>query len=259
MALQSAVIIGTGNVATHLAQMLPAAGCAIVEVYGRTPEKALQVATLCGASHTSNLNALKPADIYIIAVTDSAIQELAVQMQGEDKFVVHTSGSTALDVLNNFTKRGVFYPLQTFTGGTALTTGQFPVLTEASSPLLTEQLNMLAHDAGLNPIPVSSADRLKVHTAAVFACNFSNHMYVIAEKLLAEASCNLDILRPLMSETFNKALSGSPAEAQTGPALRKDQLTVQKHIDNLASHPVFKDIYSLISKSITHESETRRH
>jgi predicted short-subunit dehydrogenase-like oxidoreductase (DUF2520 family) len=156
-----------------------------------------------------------------------------------------------MDVLKTASANyGVLYPLQTFSFGKTVDFSQVPIAVEASSPEIAKQLEALAHKLSPKIVQMSSEQRLVLHIAAVFACNFSNHVFAIAQELLESKDIPFDYLRPLISETAAKVQQALPSEVQTGPAIRKDEKILQKHLDFLKDQPQLQEIYRLLSQSI---------
>ena len=246
------VLLGSGKVATQIGKALHNAGIPVAQVYSPTLEHAQTLAMQVHAKAISELTELtKNADVYIISVKDDAILGLVDQLDLGDKLVLHTSGSTAMDVLKAAsTHYGVLYPLQTFSFDKAVDFSQVPIAVEASSPEIAKQLEALAHKLSPKIIQMTSEQRLILHIAAVFACNFSNHLYAIAEQLLENKGISFDYLRPLIAETAANVQQALPSEVQTGPAIRKDEKILQKHLDFLKEQPPLQEIYRLLSQSI---------
>jgi predicted short-subunit dehydrogenase-like oxidoreductase (DUF2520 family) len=246
------VLLGSGRVATQLGKALHHAGIPIAQVYSPTPLHAQSLAMQVHAKAISDLAELSStADVYIISVKDDAIAALVTQLHLGDKILVHTSGSTDMDVLHAAsTNYGVLYPLQTFSFDKAVDFSQVPIAVEASSPEIAKQLEALAHKLSPKIVQMSSEQRLVLHIAAVFACNFSNHVYAIAQQLLESKDISFDYLRPLIAETAAKVQLALPSEVQTGPAIRKDEKIFQKHLDFLNEQPQVQEIYRLLSQSI---------
>ncbi len=244
--------IGSGNVATHLAVKLREAGHRIVDVYSRKHDNAAHLATLTGATPTDDLRALSAAsDIIIIAVKDDIVEEVAGKIEAGNTIVCHTSGTIAMDVLASCCKNyGVFYPLQTFSKTKAIDLRKVPFCIEGSNPHTIETLTGLARDLSDDVRHVRSHERKIIHLAAVFACNFTNHLYAIADRLLHEAGQDIGIIRPLIEETTKKALHNIPREVQTGPAKRKDEKVLADHLKMLENKPEYAEIYRLLSHSI---------
>lgn len=246
-------IIGAGNVATQLGLALHEQGYHITQVYSRTKNNASALAKKLGAESISDLKKLNSeASVFIIAVKDDAIEEVAKQIRLKDQLVVHTSGSVAIDVLKKTSKNyGVLYPLQTFSKNKASDFSVVPVCIEGNNKATVTTLGYFAKSISRNVQVINSAQRQSIHLAAVFASNFSNHMYTIAEDLLKKNKLSLDILKPLIEETANKIKTGKPKEMQTGPAVRGDKRTMEKHLKLLAKDQNLKAIYTLLSKNIS--------
>ena len=250
--LMEIVLLGSGNIATHLGKALKMAGQNISQVWSRNNEKATELADAVGAVPVSELSEVSySADLYILAVNDDAIRSVAEQISISDGLLVHTSGTTGLDVLDGIAGRtGVFYPVQTFSKSKAVDLRKVPIAVEGSSPEVTNTLHSLASRISEKVMSMDSVQRRTVHVAAVFACNFTNHMYVLANKLLADQHLDFDLLRPLIAETALKIQTAEPASVQTGPAVRDDQSTMDKHLELLADDPALSELYGKLSQSI---------
>ncbi|QHT68629.1 DUF2520 domain-containing protein [Rhodocytophaga rosea] len=246
--------IGAGNVAWHLAQALDSAGHTVQQVYSRRLQSAVQLADqLYNAEPTQSLDfSRSKANVFFIAVPDQAIASLVTRLQlPVHAILVHTSGTLPIELLSAFENTGVFYPLQTFSKAKALQMQQVPFCIEASNPETEEVLVSLAQDISRTVYLVSSAERKVLHVAAVFACNFTNHLLSIAYQITLQENLEFSLLEPLIRETINKALAGeNPASVQTGPAVRNDTSTMQSHLDYLSRSPAEKEIYQLISQNI---------
>lgn len=189
------------------------------------------------------------ADIYIIAVADDAISQVAEALPLTHSIVAHTSGSVAMSSLDRFPRRGVFYPLQTLSKDIAIDYSAMPILIEGSSESVANELKNIASAISTSVAEVDSAHRAKIHLAAVIASNFTNHLLHLSSKLLP-SDVDPALLLPLLEETIRKAGSRTPYCAQTGPARRGDTQTIEKHLSLLSDTPQLKNIYSLLSKSI---------
>ena len=248
-------LIGSGNVATHLAQALYDLKHQIVQVYSQNLKNAQQLASLVQAQPVSQLQELQPADLYLIAVKDSAIAEIAAQLapltiQG---IVAHTSGSTALDAIQQSSPHyGVFYPLQTFSKAKAVDFSQVPLLLEGSSAKVIQQLDILARQLSTQVYHYSTQQRRSLHLAAVIACNFSNYLYSVADDYLTRQGVDFDLLKPLILETASKIQHHAPIHMQTGPAVRHDQGILDMHQQMLESQPQLQQVYELLSQGIMH-------
>lgn len=249
---RSAVLIGAGNVAAHLAPALQEAGFTISQVFSAQGKSAAALAKKTGAKAVRQLSALQPeATLYLIAVKDDAIGSLAKKLKIKKGLVVHTSGSVALDVLKPAGQpHGVLYPLQSLSKKRALDMQQVPLCIEASDKKTLKALKEIAQQLSQHVYPLDSKQRRAAHLAAIFANNFTNHFYAIAAELLSENKLPFDLLRPLILETAMKALDMPPAEAQTGPALRHDKQVMKRHLELLKKHPRWAELYALASKDI---------
>lgn len=250
--IKSAVLIGSGNVATHVGIAFADAGIRILQVYSRNLDKAETLALKLSCEATNVLDSLLgDADLYLIAVSDDAIPEVVAALPHTDKLLVHTSGSTAMQVLQEKTcSYGVFYPLQTFSRDVALDISKVPLCLEASDTETGKLLENLAQKLSKNVSWVTSEQRRKLHLAAVFACNFVNHMYAKAAEILEDNNLPFELLRPLISETARKVMEADPHCVQTGPARRNNKGIIDKHLQMLAQKPDLQKMYQFISESI---------
>jgi predicted short-subunit dehydrogenase-like oxidoreductase (DUF2520 family) len=244
--------IGAGNVAWHMGHEFVRNGAIVKQVISHTVSSAHKLAIALGASYSNNLTDLIPdIHICIISISDDFLGEVIENTRFGNSLVLHTAGSIPMEIFKGHAKNyGVFYPFQTITKGRELNWKKIPLLIEASNNknlLKTRELGTLISDYVLE---IDSLTRMNLHLAAVFACNFSNHMYALAEKLMIEQGLGFDILIPLISETAAKVLKIKPAKAQTGPAIRDNRSIMDKHLRMLDPHPEMKEIYRLISESI---------
>ncbi len=239
------ILLGSGNVATHLFQAFSKVSeVEVVQVFSRTISKDFPKSI-----QTSDFTQILEADIYIICVSDNAIAAVSNQLQFENRLVVHTSGSTDFDVLNAKNKRGVFYPLQTFSKNKPVDFTEIPICLETENPSDYATLEKLAKSISNSVNKIDGKQRKALHVSAVFVCNFTNHLYQIGNKICLENNIPFHILQPLIEETAQKIKSLSPKEAQTGPAVRNDTKTIEKHIDFLKDENQ-KEIYIILTKSI---------
>lgn len=245
-------IIGSGNVATHLAAALKNAGHTIVQVYSPNYQNASLLAYHVKAEAIADIDQINDeTDIFIIAAKDDAIDTVARQLAPYQKLIVHTSGATDLSsILKYHSPAGVFYPLQTFSKVREVDFKQVPLCIEGSDNEVTAQLELLAHTITNDVYRVNSSQRKILHLAAVFACNFPNHLYAIAQTLLAEHQLSFNLLKPLIIETAQKAMESSPVDVQTGPAIRRDEKTMSEHLVFLNQHPQLQQLYEVLSQSI---------
>ncbi|MEQ8581118.1 MAG: DUF2520 domain-containing protein [Marinoscillum sp.] len=247
-------ILGTGNVGYHLARRLKEVDHMPAMIIGRDAEKVrLMVNDLALSSeHSSQTSFIEiPFDFVLLAVPDRAIEQVVRQYQFHKKsIIVHTSGAQPLNLLTEVDHCGVLYPFQTFTKNKPVDFEQIPLLVEGNSKFSLAKILELATLFGHDIHQVNSEKRLKIHLAAVFASNFTNYLYSIADDILKDTGLQLSDLNHLMQETAEKAIELNPRMAQTGPAIRHDEAVIQKHLNLLESHPDFKSIYTIISEQI---------
>lgn len=244
------VIIGTGNTATILGRKLKEAGHTIVQVYGRNAEAASQLAYELDTDSTNYWSIVsRKADLYLIAVSDVAVEEVLRELQLPDGTVVHTAASVSKEVLQHEGAYGVFYPLQSLKKETA-SLPDIPIIIDASDEQTFQQLEKLAESISSQVTRGSDSERLKLHLAAVFCNNFVNHLYTLAENYCRKEGLDFKLLLPLIKETALRLESISPARAQTGPAIRNDQATIDKHMALLENHPELRSFYELFTQSI---------
>jgi len=251
--MKNIILVGSGNVATHLGIALQNCNYKIIQVYSRSIEKAKKLAQKLNTNFTNDLTQLKTADLIIVSVNDDAISTVLSKLK--NTAIAHTSGSIGMDVFEpNFSDFGVLYPLQTFNKEIELVISEIPFCIEGNSKAFEKELIEIAKKLSSNVITMNSEQRKKLHIAAVFACNFSNHMYSIADDLLAEKDVDFKILLPLIKQTIAKLNTNKPKKVQTGPAIRKDMHVIEEHI-NLIQQEDIKELYQKISNSIikTHE------
>lgn len=227
------VVIGTGNVGTQFSR-----------IFGVKP---VSSRTLEGLP--------KDADLYIIAVSDSAVKEVAEKLPPLDGIVVHTTGSVPMDVLNQVECKGygVMYPFQTISKARHLSPVKIPLLLEASDPDSLEKIRKISEEVGFTDIEYAdSIKRRIVHLTGTFACNFTNAMIAISQQILSNCGINKDIIRPLVEETIAKLKTLPAKEAQTGPAVRHDHPTMSSHLDLLKDLDMQKesDVYKAVSEYI---------
>ena len=227
------VIIGSGNVATHLGREL--------KTY-----------------FSKDINSIdRTSDIFIIAVKDDAIDKVSKKLKLKNKILVHTSGSVDMNVLKKYSQNyGVLYPLQTISKEKKIDFKKVPICIEANNRQTEKKLFIIGKSISENVCYVNSEKRKILHLASVFACNFTNHMYFIAEQILKKEKISFDLLNPLIEETAKKILNSnmSPADAQTGPAKRNDKKILREHLHILSKNKYYRDIYKMISNNIIRNS-----
>lgn len=252
------VLIGAGNLATHLGKALHAAGHDMVQVFSRTMQSAETLASLLDAEPLTDMAQVRDdADVYIFSVKDSALEQLVSQLcGGEKKVFLHTAGSMPMSVFRGKALHyGVLYPMQTFSKQREVDFSIIPCFIEANDEFALKQIEGLAGQISHRVYQLSSEDRKYLHLSAVFACNFANHCYAASQKLLQQHGIPFDVMLPLIDETAAKVHGMTPKEAQTGPAVRYDENVIGKQIQLLENQPYFQKIYDCMSKSI-HELES---
>lgn len=241
-------VIGSGNVAHHLLKAFGTSSeVEVVQVFARN-KTSVEIANP-NIEVIEDWPLLKNVDVIIIAVSDDAIANVSEQIPLNSELVVHTSGSVALNALSEKNRRGVFYPLQTFSKAKAIDYRSVPICIEAETSEDFQILQTLAKSITDYTYSVNSQQRQALHVAAVFVCNFTNHLYQIGAEICNENKLPFDILKPLIQETAQKIMTLSPEDAQTGPAKRKDTQTINKHLAFLTAENQ-KEIYKLLTKSI---------
>ena len=255
--IKDVVIIGAGNVGCHLARKLHAANYNIVQVAGRREANVKSLAEDIGAEHTLEFDqVIKGQDLYIMALPDEIMEKVLTKLNLLDELIVHTSGSVSIDILEPYSENyGVLYPLQTFSRGREINIKEVPFLVEANRIDNEDLLVGLGNHLSDSVMVVDSVRRQYIHVAAVFASNFSNHMYDIARSVLEEQDLDFNLLAPLILETAAKATTLGPDRAQTGPARRQDVRIMKKHMEMLRDNPAAMEIYLRISESIKDHTE----
>ena len=259
LSIEKIVLVGAGNVATHLGTALRDAGYVVVQVFSRTGESASALAEKLGCPYTTDISRIVPdAGLYIVSVKDSVLAEVVPPLvrRNPEALFVHTAGSMPMDVWKGEAVRyGVLYPMQTFSKGRAVDFTAVPFFIEGSGEEEAGALRALAERIGGHAYEATSEQRRYLHIAAVFACNFTNHMYALAHRLLAAHGLPFEAMLPLIDETARKVHELPPAEAQTGPARRYDGNVIGKHLEMLAGEPRLAELYEKISRSIHEEDK----
>lgn len=248
------VFIGAGNLATNLAKALYRKGFRIVQIYSRTEDSARALAQEVEAKYTTDLASVSThAQLYIVSLKDAAFVQLLPQIVAgrTDALWVHTAGSVPMEVWEGHVGRyGVFYPMQTFSKQREVDFRTIPIFVESASEEDTDRLKRIASILSEKVYEANSEQRKSLHLAAVFACNFTNHMYALAADLLQKEGLSFDVMLPLIDETARKVHELSPRLAQTGPAVRYDENVINSHLDRLADNPDLQRIYRMLSESI---------
>lgn len=246
------IILGTGNVASVLGKKIKNAGHVIAQIFSRNIDNAKQLAEeLNCTAYTDNFKQIsKTADIYIVAIKDSGISALYNSLFLEDKIIVHTAGSVPKSTLEKISSRfGVLYPLQTLKKGMN-DAAEIPFLVDGSDGDTIKSIEAFAATISKKIKKAGDAERLKLHVAAVVVSNFSNHLYVLANDYCQAEQLDFNLLKPIIMETAERINKFLPRDVQTGPALRNDIITLDKHLRLLAAYPKLKYIYLKMSDSI---------
>ena len=235
--MTSVVILGYGNVGKHLCSGFhKASDVTVKQVYNR---KSIRLTSeVKEIPFTTDLTALETADVYIIAIPDDAITSFSEGIPLKDALVVHTSGSVPMEILADKNRKGVFYPLQTFSKASKVDFADIPICIEAEKPSDLQLLRKLGNALSKKVVEISSEERAKLHLSAVFVNNFVNHLYYMSEAYLNENHIDFDLLKPLIAETARKMEHLTPTKAQTGPAKRNDQKTIEKHLKLMGPSPM---------------------
>lgn len=244
----SITIIGSGNVAHHLAKAISdSPELELVQMAMRNSSNA--PSNIETSKITTAFSDLKEADLYLVAVSDESIENVINLLAQPDRLIAHTSGTSDLNVSAASYRKGVFYPLQTFSKSKEVLFETVPICLEATSDFDYHLLEKVAGALSNSVYSISSEQRKSLHVAAVFVCNFVNHLYTQGEAICTDNNIDFSILKPLILETANKIMSVAPSEAQTGPAKRKDTLTINNHLHFLTDENQ-KEIYKLLTQSI---------
>lgn len=245
------VLIGSGNVNTVLGRRMVTAGHPVLQVISKNIANARQLAAALNSIAADNISAIREdADIYILSVSDTALPLVAGQLHLDQQLVVHTTGAGAIQLLQGCSARyGVLYPLQSLRKemqGLPV----IPLFIDGNTPAVKETLTGFAQT--LSPVTgyADDAGRLKLHVAAVVASNFTNFLYTQAELFCRQEHIDFRALLPLIAETASRVQQYSPAQVQTGPAIRKDVVTVEKHLQALKPYPELADLYQHLSNAI---------
>jgi len=246
------VMIGSGNVAAVLGRKFTAAGHKIVQIISRNASAASELAYEWDTESANYMSLTNPnADVYILAIADNALEEVVRDLKLPGKVVAHTAGSVSKEILKDVTRHyGVFYPLQSLRKEIS-GLPDIPIFFEGSDDIATNTLQKLAQSIAYEKAtPAGTEDRLKLHVAAVIVNNFTNHLYVLAEKYCQAEGIDFRQLLPLIEETAQRLKTSSPSDTMTGPAIRNDQETIQKHLQLLQGHPAIRKIYQVFTESI---------
>ena len=243
----SITIIGSGNVASHLITAFGNCNTiSVKQVYSRAK---IDFELPANTELIHNLSELKPADLVIISVSDSAITEVSTQIKIPNQLVAHTSGSMDMNILDDSLRKAVFYPLQTFSKSKNIDFSEVPIAVETHHENDLELILAVANSLSAKVFKINSIQRKNIHIAAVYVNNFTNHLYKIANDIADEHQFPFEILLPLIDETTEKIHHLKPKDAQTGPAKRHDDVTINSHLQSI-NNKMYQDIYQLLTKSI---------
>ncbi len=242
------VLLGAGNVAKHLYTALNNQSLVtVVQCYNRKGQKLHEDQN--EEAITQNIEELAVADVYILAISDDAITEVSSNLPFQNRLVVHTSGSAPMTAINSKNNRGVFYPLQTFSKDKTVDFSTIPFCLEAEREEDFDLLQNIGGSLTEKLYKISSEQRNALHVAAVMVNNFTNYLFSLGNDICNENNIPFEILHPLMKETTAKITTMNPDAAQTGPAIRNDLKTIERHL-NFLSDTVQKDIYQTLTKAI---------
>lgn len=251
--IKSVSIVGAGNVAHNLGRMMHDAGVTIDSIYSRNLANAKILADKLKAKAVDELDAIDTSsELLLFAVKDDVLAAVGNKLSGSSQILAHTSGSMGIDVFGAASRPAVFYPLQTFSKNKEYDGMSFPICIEAANPSDMSQLKSLGTVivGKENVYEIDSAQRKTLHVAAVFACNFTNYFYSVAEEILKDRALSFDLLKPLISETISKIDERGPTKNQTGPAVRGDQKIINDHLNYLNSNPDYQHLYKLVTEQI---------
>ena len=248
---KNVVFIGAGNVATHFSQAIKNAGFSVLQIFSRTENSAKPLADILGCDYTTSIDKIsRNADIYIFSIKDDTLQEIAASMPFNNGLWLHTAGSVDVNIFQGHTEHyGVIYPMQTLSRQRKTDFSKIPLFIEGNTESTENEIYDIAKSLSDNVTRMSSEKRKYLHLAAVFTCNFSNHMYALAAQILEKQGIDRHTLQPLIDETANKLYSMSPKQAQTGPAVRYDRNIIDNHLSMLEDENV-RNLYKKISESI---------
>jgi predicted short-subunit dehydrogenase-like oxidoreductase (DUF2520 family) len=250
--------IGAGRVAEALCMELFSKSYHINKIVSRSKSAGEALACQCGAVWSDTAEFSEDTDIIFVAVSDSNIVEVLEKLKcGQETIVAHTAASFGLDIFPETIKRKtVFYPLQTFSYGRKIDFNGLPVFIESSDEATATVMTEVAKSVGSKLFFADSQSRKMLHLAAVFACNFTNHLLARGKEIAIKSGFSFEELKPLITETIAKAFDNSPENSQTGPAERNDEITMSKHLEMLSFDNDLEKIYNDISTSIIHYHNT---
>lgn len=251
--IKKITIVGAGNVAHNFALAFRNAGFIIHEVYSRTQRSAMLLSQAMNTSHITDISNLRgDTDLIILAVNDDALADVVCSIKVKNVPIMHTSGSTPIDIFEpcGFTNYGIFYPVQSFQKNETESLESIPICVEANDSKTEDLFLSLARSMSRKVYAMNSEKRKALHVAAVFANNFSNHLFHIAGEILAKKQIPFDVIRPLVEKTAGKIKHEKPINTQTGPAVRNDKQVIDSHLEYLKTTSEYQKIYDLITADI---------
>ncbi|MGQ9620075.1 MAG: Rossmann-like and DUF2520 domain-containing protein [Bacteroidales bacterium] len=253
MKLYSISFAGAGKTGGALCRQFFTKGHHIVRIASKGGKNGPELAAECNAEWNDILKFDTPCDFVIVSVPDNYLIQVLGKIEcGKNTIVAHTAGSYGLEVFpEKIRRRGVFYPLQTFSKGRKIDFSSVPVFLEASHKIVMTELKNLARTITSRIYESDTENRRMLHLAAVFACNFSNHMFTLAKQICSMTPYQFNVMLPLITETVNKAIENGPETSQTGPAIRRDTETVKKHLKLLSFSKGMQEVYQQITDSIS--------
>jgi len=240
------VIIGSGNVAYHLAKAFTQKNIPLAQLFGRNEKDLNKISQELNIPFSTDI--LEDADLYIICVSDSSVENISKLITKKDCLVAHTSGSLPKQILVGEYRKSSFYPLQTFSKSKALDYSKIPFFIETENSEDQKTLTGLASEISENVMESSHEKRKYIHLTAVFACNFVNHLFSRAKEISDAQEIPFDYFLPLIDETVKKIHEIEPKSAQTGPAVRNDKRVLELHEQLLAEESL--EIYKTMNHSI---------
>ena len=248
----SIVFIGAGNIATSLAISLYNADCRILQIFSRAIGTAQTLAKKVNAKAINSISNIdNSADYYFICVPDRVIKGVTDELENINGIVVHTSGSTDISILSKFSKYGVFYPFQTFSKNRIIPLNDVTICLSANNNDVYQSINSIASLMTNRVLQMDTSTRSWLHLSGVISNNFTNHLLALSYQISKEKGFDFELLKPLVLETVQKAFEGNPSNAQTGPAIRFDQTTINLHLEKLKEYsPQLADLYKALTLSI---------
>ncbi len=251
------VCIGSGNVAHYFCKEFSRKGHTILQIFSRSIKNAQKLATEIEGTFTDDIIALVDADLYLVCIKDDAIAECCAKLRIKDKLIVHTSGVKSLsEIQNKNVRKGVLYPVQTFSKNEHIEYNDVPICIETENPDDMEILLNLVN--GFHHVyQIDTYKRKQIHLSGVFLNNFVNHLVHISQEICNEHQVPFEILLPIMETTMQNINAYKAKDIQTGPAKRGDDQSIKDHL-NLIKKENYKEVYKAITKSILHEYGTYR-